>query len=175
MTRRKRTREERPHPRRLDELDGIEFWLTHAYGKKPVVTLVLPLRDGYPAEVKDALTARIRADLHGRCSACGARFGARGRLAGVPDATHHAVIRHEPDCPASDGGLQELAERYGVSELLRVLDLRERIAREMFAQEARAHQNAPLVLDLRDVPREERGRQVDDLMRRLGLSPEEAS
>jgi hypothetical protein len=75
-----------------------------------ILQVVPGLRDDHPAEVKNALDRRRRADLTGRCD-CGARMG---QLCRTPDGMLHATFEHENDCPASNDLLRELFRRYGI-------------------------------------------------------------
>lgn len=80
--------------------NGQEVWM------RGRVMLVIPaLIDDYPDPIKDAVDRRRRASLSGRCD-CGAAWSLTRR--------GHLDMEHEPECPASDEALDDLAAAHGM-------------------------------------------------------------
>src|SRR6266568_4731372 len=101
---RKTRRPGHPRPRFLRSLpSGGDVYLS---GPSPGGTMhvLLPLRDSWPDELKQAVQRRRRAMLFGQCE-CGAKQSTPRQVA---KGIVHAVFEHESDCEASDDAVRAL-------------------------------------------------------------------
>jgi hypothetical protein len=82
---------------------------THYATGEKIMALTRSCPDNAPSVCRAAWVIRAEANACGRCSSCGATMQSsrherrRAKVCGEPA---HAVIVHEPDCVASDQGLE---------------------------------------------------------------------
>jgi hypothetical protein len=95
----RRAAEAEPHYERTLS-NGCEVWL-----RGPIMLVLPPLVDDYPAPIKAAIDRRRRASLSGCCD-CGALWDItrRGQL----------DMEHEEGCDATDNALDDLAAAHGM-------------------------------------------------------------